>query len=90
MVESFKDVVPEEQFLEMVGSMKDGQFTLRKYQNILTAGQNQEVITPNSNFYLQENISSENVRRLHILLWKLTFLTLDCTRSCQQCCKHYQ
>ena len=52
MVESFKDVVPEDQLLEMVGSVKDGQFTLRKYQNILATGQNQEVITPNSNLYL--------------------------------------
>lgn len=51
MVESFKDAVPQEQLLEMVGSVGDGQFTLRKYQSILTC-QNQEVITPNVNSYL--------------------------------------
>jgi hypothetical protein len=52
MVHGFKEVALENQLFEMVGSMEDGQFTLRKYQSNLTACQNQEVITPNLSFYL--------------------------------------
>lgn len=52
MVGSFKGAIPGDQLLEMLGSVGDGQFTLRKYHSILTAGQNKEVITPNVNFYL--------------------------------------
>lgn len=51
MVKSFKDVL-QGQLFEMVRNMEGGQFTLREYHGIVTASQNQEVITPNLSFYL--------------------------------------